>query len=834
MRYKNLFIFLLVQLACTFNIEAQKLDLLLNELNKHKKEDTVKLHLLNNITREYLHSNITKALQTADTAIVLAKNLNDQSGLAVAYLLKGENYFIQNMYVQDSALTQQSFTIFEQLGNKKGMASCLTDMGAISLRMGDYHKAAEYYKKAININEQLDNRSELASDFNGLGATYRNLSDYPKALEAFQKSVNIYDGLNEKVAMSDPLSNIGNVYIILSDYPLGLTFCQRALKIQEQFGNSERMANTLMTIGILNMDLADYPKALEYFRKALIIDAQIGVRDTSYILTNIGFVYEKMSQIDNAIKYSLESIEVSERLGTVKGLTSSLNDLGFLYYERSDFLKAWDCYKKALSIGEQTGDKDNTAVVQLSIGELYRDAPDSILIHIGIRPEERYSKTLEYLSKGKQAATEVGSLVNQRYAWEDLSIMYEKKKDFSDAFDAYKKYIVLRDKIVNNEKDKKISRLAMQYEFDKKKDSLNLQQQVTDEKLKQQLLFAKQQQQQLELNQKKLALSNKEKDLQKLAYLKTQADLQNEQLEKKGKEKQLTISEKEKQLQQANVKTLIQEKHLNSLRQQQQWIYIIGGLIFLGFVSSWFFYRARLQQVRLKTQIAAERIEQQQKEAEFQRQLGDISLSALRSQMNPHFIFNCLNSIKLYTTENNTVAASDYLTKFSRLIRLVLENSRSDRITLASELNALRLYMEMEAMRFKEKLKYNISVEANVDLDYIEIPPLLLQPYVENAIWHGLMQKEEGGRIDITVGMVHNESVLAISIIDNGIGRAKSAELNSKTATKHKSYGMKVTSERLALINQIYKSGAHVTIHDIADDNGQPGGTQVTIKIPID
>ena len=253
----------------------------------------------------------------------------------------------------------------------------------------------------------------------------------------------------------------------------------------------------------------------------------------------------------------------------------------------------------------------------------------------------------------------------------------------------------------------------------------------------------------------------------------------------------------------------------------------------LGFVSFYVFYRSRLQQVRLKTEIAAERIEQHQKEAEFQRQLGDISLSALRSQMNPHFIFNCLNSIKLYTTQNDTVAASEYLTKFSRLIRLVLENSRNDRITLASELDALRLYMEMETMRFKEKLKYNIAVEKDVDLDYIEIPPLLLQPYVENAIWHGLMQKEEGGRIDITVAMEQNDSMLSINIVDDGIGRAKAAELKSKTATKHKSYGMKVTSERLALINQIYKSGANVTIHDLADSNGQPAGTRVTIKIPL-
>lgn len=253
----------------------------------------------------------------------------------------------------------------------------------------------------------------------------------------------------------------------------------------------------------------------------------------------------------------------------------------------------------------------------------------------------------------------------------------------------------------------------------------------------------------------------------------------------------------------------------------------------IGIVVFYSLNRTRLQQVRLKTTIAAERLEQQQKEAEFQQQLGDVSLSALRSQMNPHFIFNCLNSIKLYTTQNDTAAASEYLTKFSRLIRLVLENSRSDRITLASELDALRLYLDMEAMRFKEKLKYNIDVATNIDLDYIEIPPLLLQPYVENAIWHGLMQKEEGGRIDISMEIDTAESMLLINIVDNGIGRARSAELMSKTATKHKSYGMKMTSERLALINQVYKTGANVTIHDLVN-NGEAIGTQVTIKIPLE
>jgi sensor histidine kinase YesM len=243
--------------------------------------------------------------------------------------------------------------------------------------------------------------------------------------------------------------------------------------------------------------------------------------------------------------------------------------------------------------------------------------------------------------------------------------------------------------------------------------------------------------------------------------------------------------------------------------------------------------KQHIDTLRLEDELKIQQLEGDKAKAEFQRNVADVSLTALRSQMNPHFIFNCLNSIKLYTTQNDNVAAAVYLTKFSRLIRLVLENSPKDKVELRSELESLQLYIEMEVMRFKEKLQYNIHVETNVETDYIEIPPLLLQPYVENAIWHGLMPKEEGGKIDINVSVNDDRSCLQISITDNGIGRKKSEDLKSKTAIKHKSYGMKVTSERIALINQIYKTGADVKIHDLIDGEGNASGTKVTIQIPV-
>ena len=221
-----------------------------------------------------------------------------------------------------------------------------------------------------------------------------------------------------------------------------------------------------------------------------------------------------------------------------------------------------------------------------------------------------------------------------------------------------------------------------------------------------------------------------------------------------------------------------------------------------------------------------------QLELSFEQKLAETEMTALRSQMNPHFIFNCLNSIKLYATENDSDKAAEYLTKFSRLIRKVLENSRSERVTLENELDALRLYLEMEAMRFKDKLRFEIEVEPGIDAEFTEIPPLLIQPYVENAIWHGLMHKPEGGTVSVTVGQPHPDH-LRITVADDGVGRAKAAELKSKSATPKKSFGLKVTGERIALINQLYQTHTRVQIHDLTDPEGHPAGTEVVLEIPI-
>jgi ligand-binding sensor domain-containing protein len=268
------------------------------------------------------------------------------------------------------------------------------------------------------------------------------------------------------------------------------------------------------------------------------------------------------------------------------------------------------------------------------------------------------------------------------------------------------------------------------------------------------------------------------------------------------------------------------------------WWFKFLALFSVGGALYWLFQN-RLRQIRYKATLKQKEAEIKQKEAEtsqlraeFQQKIAETELSALRAQMNPHFIFNCLNSLNLYILENHVDLASDYLQRFSKLIRLVLENSRLERIPLSNEVEALKLYMMMEGMRFKEKLTFDIQIDPDIDDEMVTIPPLLLQPFIENAIWHGLMHKVEGGTIWLKITQP-KDNIIHAEITDNGIGRAAAAVIKSKSATQQKSFGMKVTGERIAAINQIYNTQTKVEVIDLTDEKGVANGTKVIVEIPV-
>jgi Histidine kinase/7TM diverse intracellular signalling len=217
----------------------------------------------------------------------------------------------------------------------------------------------------------------------------------------------------------------------------------------------------------------------------------------------------------------------------------------------------------------------------------------------------------------------------------------------------------------------------------------------------------------------------------------------------------------------------------------------------------------------------------------YQRMVLQNEMTALRSQMNPHFIFNCLNAVKSLVLQNEISVASAYISKFARLVRLVLENSRNEWITLEQELETLTLYLEIEQMRFNNRFQFWINFENDVDTEGVKLPPMLIQPYVENAIWHGLMHKDDTGNVTITISQ-KADNQLEINVIDDGVGRKKAMELRSKKAAQRKSLGMEISAERLSIINQIYKVNAQIIIHDLTDPKTNEAlGTKVQLLLSV-
>ena len=291
-------------------------------------------------------------------------------------------------------------------------------------------------------------------------------------------------------------------------------------------------------------------------------------------------------------------------------------------------------------------------------------------------------------------------------------------------------------------------------------------------------------------------------------------------LENEKKTGMLNLLNKDNQLKKVQLK---QETLVKNSLAFEIFVLILLSLVIIRMLS----LKRRNDRLKFETTLQIEK----QRQTDLQKQSIELEMQALRAQMNPHFIFNCLSSINRFIVKNESKVASKYLTRFSRLMRMVLMNSKKQLISLEDELQMLRLYLEMERLRFKNYFDYRISFLNEIVADNIFIPPLLLQPFCENAIWHGMMNKDEKGMLQIDLEII--EDSLKCTITDNGVGRKKSAELKSKTAEKEKSMGLKITNDRLSLINQENNIQKFFKIEDLEDESGEPAGTKVMFTIKL-
>ena len=289
-----------------------------------------------------------------------------------------------------------------------------------------------------------------------------------------------------------------------------------------------------------------------------------------------------------------------------------------------------------------------------------------------------------------------------------------------------------------------------------------------------------------------LAVSKKDKvDENRLAV---KSNLINKQNDIEELSKNVSLGQREETIEKATV------------FRQQLIIYGLLLIILIIAVTSYFIYK-NAQASKMANQLLA--------------------LKSLRGQMNPHFIFNALNSVNHFIAQQDERTANKFLSEFSQLMRLVLETSQEDFIPLEREQEILSLYLKLEHYRFRDKFNYEIKMEDHLFSEAIEVPPMLIQPYIENAVWHGLRYKEEKG--NLLLRFRKEAENLVVEITDDGIGRAKSSELKTENQKKHNSTGLKNIQERLTIINKVYKASYRVTIEDLENTSG----TRVRIYLPV-
>jgi LytS/YehU family sensor histidine kinase len=278
---------------------------------------------------------------------------------------------------------------------------------------------------------------------------------------------------------------------------------------------------------------------------------------------------------------------------------------------------------------------------------------------------------------------------------------------------------------------------------------------------------------------------------------------QNEQVQMERAE----LIRKQKEIEELSGQVVMaQQEEQTTLQRQQLVIYGLLILMAVIVVTSYFIYR-NAQASKRANQLLA--------------------LKSLRSQMNPHFIFNALNSVNHFISQNDERTANKFLSEFSRLMRLVLENSQEDFIPLKTEVEIISLYVKLEHYRFGDKFDYRVQVDENLNEEEIEIPPMLIQPYIENAVWHGLRYKETKGSLDVSI---HQSTPgLQVEITDDGIGRKRSAELKTDNQRRHNSTGLKNIRQRLQILNTVYHTHYRVNIEDLPGDSG----TKVIIDLPL-
>jgi len=594
------------------------------------------------------------------------------------------------------------------------------------------------------------------------------------------------------------LIEFGIEYFFRSEYEKALENYFEALEIGERIGDIDLISECYSEIGIVYKNQGKFDLALEHYSFSLDYAKQTS--DSSWIASckvNIGNVYKEKGYLTIALNYYLDALKTLEDLDHERRISACYQSIGDIYRKQLDYFKALDYYSKSLQLAIRTLDKVRETACYMNIGyvyfhldqyevardyynkawELYKQSGYShelddcfILIGDTYMAEEKYIQAVDFYDQALEISTVEQDLTRRAEILGKLGIIYKQKQEYQKAIAQTEQGLLIAEEVgaldLVMEGTENLSEIYERLGWDKKA----LAGYKNFARLKDSMFNA----------EKYRAITEME-----VKY------------ESAKKEQQLAMLEERNQVQ------MLKLSWRNRL--------YFSSLLMLGLIGILAYILFRNQ--RLKTRHRAIELEQK----------------LMRSQMNPHFIFNSLIAIQSYIYKQEAVKAGDYLAKFADLIRITLENSREEFVPLDKELKMLNAYLELQILRFEDKFTFAIEVKSDIESSMLKIPPMMAQPFIENAIEHGIRHKDEKGYIVIV--FEKSDGYIQCTVEDDGVGREKTME-NAKKKT-HQSMATSITRERLEILSRREKRKFEMNIVDLKKKNGQAAGTKVIFNTPL-
>ena len=644
--------------------------------------------------------------------------------------------------------------------------------GSIYYEIEDKSEQIEAEKKKWESRSRKS-KGNNSSKFNMLldSANTLKKSNPTKSIDFIENSLKIANQTKNKAQLGASYSVLGDVYMNLQQYDLAVS--NYAITLD----NSKTVANQLK------------------YARALLLNTEYGKSEAEF----------------NALLKN-PNTTTNQKVAVYEGL-------GDIYAKQEQFSKAFNQYQTALTLAKRAGDTSKITVLNSKISS-------------ALEAQGETDKAEGYLLQNTSQVQESprNAVIESKRAADFYSRNKDVDKEVIQRQETLKNLEEAElDEVIVDDEDTKLTKPKAKLDLgnallkqNKASEAIPLlEESAAEAKISNDIVTQKDAIQRLSeayvsLGDDNKALSNYKKYVSLVDQLYKQKENEiNEvvSLNKDLSEKQNRISslEKDRELSESKIQLYQTENRLTIENDRRQKAIIYGlliGLTLLVFSLFWMFRSNR------------------------QRKLANnlLALKSLRTQMNPHFIFNALNSVNSFIAQNDERTANRYLSDFSTLMRSVLVNSEEDFISLEKELELLALYLKLEHSRFQDKFDYDLEVDKAIDQGQFQIPPMLLQPYIENAVWHGLRYKKEKGFLKVSLTQKDEETII-IEISDNGIGRKKSKELKTEHQKKQQSKGMQNIKQRIAILNEMYKDKVDVFIEDLYDD---ATGTKVILTLKKD